>query len=134
MQEFVVSHLKHTGRSALGYWFGATDRKQENKWQWINDNVAMHYSNWAADQGPRHPGFLFGGLEDCALMKPKTGYSWHDALCNSPIGETYAFLCQFGKFNYHDVFRSKRNLEGTGHVRTILAYAKNRDFTRFRYV
>ncbi|KAK3104675.1 hypothetical protein FSP39_007549 [Pinctada imbricata] len=97
MQLFVQNHLKATGKKPAGYWIGATDRHHEDRWEWLNGDKTMRFSNWEKGQGPGQSGFFFsdGSLEDCAMMRPDAGYKWHDGPCAGGFAFHYDFLCQF---------------------------------------
>ena len=62
----------------------------------------MRYDNWDDGQGPHQKGFFFsdGGLEDCAMIRPRDGFKWHDGPCAGGPAFHYPFICEYGTCVY----------------------------------
>lgn len=82
---FVLGITQHTRAPMETVWVGASDRRQEGIWTWVNGHIATHDLPWASGH-PKN----YNGREDCMAM----GISKPLVLQASNCMRKKPFICQ----------------------------------------
>ncbi|XP_048762000.1 uncharacterized protein LOC125670701 isoform X2 [Ostrea edulis] len=78
-----------------GVWIGAHARNGRG-WEWATGE-RLTWGYWAPGQPSKTGGII--SIEDCAQMRRKDGWRWHDYHCDSSLFFSYKFICEFHKLN-----------------------------------
>lgn len=89
--DFIAGKLNSgdLGWDRNGVWIGM--RNTGGTWRWTNGRP-MTYENWADGQ-PSQLLYPFS-FEDCAQMRRKSSWKWHDEICGS-LKYHYNYICEF---------------------------------------